>query len=117
MTTRIPPLPNLSPKPKNETLALIHGIYAGLLVFTTIVFGYLEYQQSTISVMSLGFILLLLALMIYLNIQASLKVKQGNRGGRTLSRIMATLMLFSFPVGTVLGVIALWKASARQWQQ
>jgi hypothetical protein len=26
------------------------------------------------------------------------------------------LMLLSFPVGTVLGAIALWKSSAKQWE-
>ncbi|WP_180001179.1 hypothetical protein [Acinetobacter sp. YH12255] len=116
MATHIPPLPNLNPKTKNETLALLHGIYAGLLVFSTIAFLYLEYQQSAISMLSLGMILLILLILIVLNIQACLKVKQGNGSGRTLSRIMAILMLLSFPIGTVLGVIALWKSSARQWQ-
>lgn len=116
MATRIPPLPNLNPKAKNETLALLHGIYAGLIGFSTVLFLYLEYQQSSISMLSLG-VLLLLGLLMFFNIQASIKVKQGNGSGRTLSRVMAILMLFSFPIGTVLGAIALWKSSARQWQQ
>lgn len=115
MATRTPPLPNLNPKAKNETLALLHGIYAGLIGFTTVLFLYLEYQQSSISMLSLG-VLLLLGLLMFFNIQASIKVKQGNGSGRTLSRVMAILMLFSFPIGTVLGAIALWKSSARQWQ-
>ncbi len=38
MVTRIPPLPNLNPKAKNETLALLHGIYAGLIGFSTVLF-------------------------------------------------------------------------------
>ncbi|MEQ1175333.1 hypothetical protein ABLU22_10060 [Acinetobacter lwoffii] len=117
MATRIPPLPNLNPKAKNETLALLYGIYAGLIGFSTVLFLYLEYQQSSISMLSLGVVLLLLGLLMFFNIQASIKVKQGNGSGRTLSRVMAILMLFSFPIGTVLGAIALWKSSARQWQQ
>ena len=115
MATHIPPLPNLNPKTKNETLALLHGIYAGLIGFSTVLFLYLEYQQSSISMLSLG-VLLLLGLLMFFNIQASIKVKQGNGSGRTLSRIMAILMLLSFPIGTVLGAIALWKSTARQWQ-
>lgn len=117
MSPNIPPLPNLQPAAKNETLSIVHGIYAGLLVFSTVAFLYLEYQQSTISMLSLGIVLLLLAVLIVLNIQACFKVKQGNGSGRTLSRIMAILMLLSFPIGTVLGVIALWKSSKNQWQQ
>lgn len=116
MATHIPPLPNLNPKTKNETLALLHGIYAGLIGFSTLVFLYLEYQQASISTLSLGMVLLLLGGLVFFNIQASIKVKQGNGSGRTLSRIMAILMLLSFPIGTVLGVIALWKSSARQWR-
>lgn len=117
MSPNNPPLPNLQPAAKNETLSIVHGIYAGLLVFSTVAFLYLEYQQSTISMLSLVIVLLLLAMLIVLNIQAFLKVKQGNGSGRTLSRIMAILMLLSFPIGTVLGVIALWKSSKNQWQQ
>ena len=117
MSPNIPPLPNLQRAAKNETLSIVHGIYAGLLVFSTVAFLYLEYQQSTISMLSLVIVLLLLAVLIVLNIQACLKVKQGNGSGRTLSRIMAILMLLSFPIGTVLGVIALWKSSKDQWQQ
>ncbi|ENW86698.1 hypothetical protein F906_01762 [Acinetobacter pseudolwoffii] len=116
MATHIPPLPNLNSKTKNETLALLHGIYAGLIGFSILVFLYLEYQQASISTLSLGMVLLLLGGLVFFNIQASIKVKQGNGSGRTLSRIMAILMLLSFPIGTVLGVIALWKSSARQWQ-
>jgi len=78
MATRIPPLPNLNPKAKNETLALLHGIYAGLIGFSTVLFLYLEYQQSSISMLSLGVVLLLLGLLMFFNIQASIKVKQGN---------------------------------------
>ena len=116
MATHIPPLPNLNPKTKNETLALLHGIYVGLIGFSTVLFLYLEYQQSSISMLSLGVVLLLLGLLMFFNIQASIKVKQGNGSGRTLSKIMAILMLLSFPIGIVLGAIALWKSSARQWQ-
>jgi uncharacterized membrane protein len=101
---------------RNQTLSVLHGIYAGLLVFSLLVFLYLEYQQSTASATSLGLIMVLLGALIYFNIQACLKVKKGQGEGRTLSRVMAVLMLPSFPVGTVLGVIALWKSSSRQWQ-
>ncbi|ATO18221.1 hypothetical protein BS636_00265 [Acinetobacter sp. LoGeW2-3] len=111
----IPPqLPQL--REPNQTLSVLHGIYAGLLVFSGIAFLYLEYQQRTASTLSLGLVILLLLVLIYFNIQAALKVKKGQGEGRTLSRIMAVLMLFSFPVGTVLGAIALWKSSEKQWE-
>ncbi len=45
--------------------------------------------------LSLGVVLLLPGLLMFFNIQASIKVKQGNGSGRTLSRIMAILMLLT----------------------
>ncbi len=109
-----PQLPRLHER--NQTLSVLHGIYAGLLIFSGAVFLYLESQQRTASTISLGLVILLMLVLIYFNIQAALKVKKGQGEGRTLSRIMAVLMLLSFPVGTVLGAIALWKSSAKQWE-
>src|SRR5690606_18375919 len=114
MATRIPPLPNLNPKTKNETLVLLHGIYAGLIGFSTVLFLYLEYQQSSISMLSLGVVLLRLGALMFFNIQARLKGRQGNGSGRTLFRVMAFLMLSSFPIGRGSGASAVWKSSARQ---
>jgi|SRR5690606_6957762 len=98
----------------NQTLAVLHGIYAGLVIFSSVIFVYLELQQQTLSTVSLGLVGLLLLFLIYFNIQAALKVKKSQ--GRTLSRVMAVLMLLNFPVGTVLGLMALWKGSAKQWE-
>ena len=79
MATHIPPLPNLNPKTKNETLALLHGIYAGLIGFSTLVFLYLEYQQASISTLSLGMVLLLLGGLVFFNIRGFLNLPQGLR--------------------------------------
>ena len=38
MSPNIPPLPNLQPAAKNETLSIVHGIYAGLLVLVRLHF-------------------------------------------------------------------------------
>ena len=99
----------------NETLALIHAIYAGLLVVSILFLVFSELNQQTIPVLSLVIGLGLVGVLIYLNIQAFFKVKRGE--SRTLSRVMAVLMLFSFPIGTILGVIGLWKSSNSQWNQ
>lgn len=116
MQPNVTPPPFISNNNRNETLALVHGIYAGLLSFSAVVFLYLEYQQRSIATVNLLIVMALMLVLIYLNISACLKVKRGNGEGRTLSRILALLMLLSFPIGTVLGVIALWKSSAKQWQ-
>lgn len=101
---------------RNETLALIHGIYAGILSFSALIFIYLEYQSTAADLVVLGGVLIVVLGLIYFNIQACLKVKVGHGAGRTLSRVMAVLMLLNFPIGIVLGAIALWKSSHKQWE-
>lgn len=46
-----PQLPRLHER--NQTLSVLHGIYAGLLIFSGAVFLYLESQQRTASTISL----------------------------------------------------------------
>jgi uncharacterized membrane protein len=112
MQNRPPPL--LHQQVKNETLSLLHGVYAGLLLLSSSVFVYLEYQQrSETAMINIIIVMGMVWVLIGLNIVACLKVKRAE--GRTLSRMMSVLMLLSFPIGTVLGAIALWKSSNKQW--
>ncbi|WP_374662985.1 hypothetical protein [Acinetobacter sp.] len=112
-------LPPLYPyqKSKNETLSLVHGIYAGLLLCALVIVWYLEYQQSSMPMLELGALSALMLLMFGFNVLACLKVKKGNNAGLILSRIMAVLMLLSFPIGTLLGLFCLWKTTAKQWEK
>lgn len=116
MQPNVTPPPLISNNNRNETLALVYGIYAGLLSFSAVVFLYLEYQQHSIATVNLVIVMAMMLLLIYLNISACLKVKRGNGEGRTLSRILVVLMLLSISIRTVLGAIALWKSSSKQWQ-
>ncbi|AXQ21685.1 hypothetical protein BEN71_06235 [Acinetobacter wuhouensis] len=110
-----PPLYTL-PKSKNETLSLIHGIYAGLLFCALAIVWYLEYQQKTMAEMQLWGLSAIMLLMFGLNILACIRVKKGNNQGKILSRVMAVLMLPSFPIGTLLGLFSLWKTTKTQWE-
>lgn len=111
MQNRPPPL--LHQQVKNETLSLLHGVYAGLLLLSSRVSLYLEYQQRSAAMINIIIVMGMVWVLIGLNIVACLKVKRAE--GRTLSRMMSVLMLLSFPIGTVLGAIALWKSSNKQW--
>ncbi len=104
-------------KSKNETLSLVHGIYAGLLLCALVIVLYLEYQQSSMPVLELAVLSGFMLLMFGLNVLACLKVKKGQNEGLILSRIMAALMLLSFPIGTLLGLFSLWKTTAKQWEK
>lgn len=112
-------LPPLYPhqKSKNETLSLVHGIYAGLLFCALAIVWYVEYQQSTIPMIELAVLSVLMLLMFGFNVLACIQVKKGNNAGLILSRAMAVLMLLSFPIGTVLGLFSLWKTSKKQWEK
>ncbi|NWK74819.1 hypothetical protein D9K79_17015 [Acinetobacter cumulans] len=115
LNNKLPPLyPHL--KSKNETLSLIHGIYAGILSCALAVVFYLEYQQQTMSMVEISVLCAGIGLFIALNIVACLKVKKGANQGLILSRILAVLMLLSFPIGTLLGAFALWKSLKSQWE-
>lgn len=116
MAYSVPPLYQQQ-KNKNETASLVHGIYAGLLSCALAIVWYLEYQQSAIPALELALLSIAALVMIGLNALACIKVKKGANQGLILSRIMALLMLFSFPVGTVLGAIVLWKSTAKQWEK
>lgn len=112
---------NLAPlyphlKSKNETLSLIHGIYAGLLSCALAVVLYLEYQQTSMQMLELAFLCAGIGVLIGLNIVACLKVKKGANQGLVLSRVLSLIMLLSFPIGTVLGALALWKSLKSQWE-
>lgn len=111
-------LPPLYPhqRSKNETVSLIHGIYAGLLSCALAIVWYLEYQQSSTSMLELALLSLVVVLMIGFNVLACVRVKKGSNQGLFLSRIMAVLMLFSFPIGTILGIFVLWKSTIKQWE-
>ena len=110
------PFSGLPIVPLNQTLAMVHAIYAGLMAFGLVVFVYLEYQQSMTDLPTLlGWIAVLLIILM-LNIKAYHDVKQGEDKGLWLSRVLAVLMLPGFPIGTVLGLIALWKTLPKEWQ-
>lgn len=109
-----PPFKNV---PLNQTLAMLHAIYAGIMGLSGVLFVYLEYQNTTTPREILWGVLLMLGVLIFLNLWASIQVKRGQDRGRTLSRVMSVLMLLSFPLGTVLGLIALWKSTEKQWQR
>ncbi len=100
----------------NQTVAMVHALYAGLMAFALVLFVYLEYQKSMTDLPTLLSLVLVLLLILILNLKAYRDVKQGKNKGLWLSRILAVLMLPGFPIGTVLGLIVLWKTLPNQWQ-
>lgn len=103
-------------KEKNETLSLIHAVLAGLLGFTLAIFAYLEYQQGTLFSIELILIAVMMFIFIILNVLACIRVKKGQNQGLILSRVTSVLMLFIFPLGTLLGLFALSKTLKQQWE-
>lgn len=101
----------------NKTLAGFHlglGLfYLCALLFVTF-FAFLE-KASKADLISLVFYIVFM-LIIILHFKAYFDVRRGRLLGRTISRILGTIILFGFPIGTFIGWMLWSYASDEHWQ-
>ncbi len=101
----------------NKTLAGFHlGIglfYLCALIFVTF-FAFLE-KSGKADIVSIIFYIVFIAI-IALHFKAYVEVKKGTQLGRTLSRILGFILLFGFPIGTLIGWMILGYANDKEWQ-
>lgn len=101
----------------NKTLAGFHlGIglfYLCALVFVTF-FAFLE-KSGKADIVSIIFYIVFIAIIV-LHFKASIEVNKGTQLGRTLSRILGFILLFGFPIGTLIGWLILGYAKDGSWQ-
>jgi len=96
---------------------LHRGFFIGIVAFAVIMLlmgasMLLRHQEdAAVGLIGLGFLPIALAHWF-----AARGAKAGKTSGRTLSRIIATLWLFGFPVGTALGIYV-WKKTGSDWQE
>lgn len=55
--------------------------------------------------------------MMYLHFIASLEAEKGSERGRRMSRFIAVILLFLFPVGTLMALYLFYKTSVYEWQK
>lgn len=109
----------------NKELYRLHrGLFFTYMILILIgvlisVFAIIDPDVANHSVNYLGaaaFFCLLPSIPCALHFLAATWVKTGKRRGRILSRTIAWLMVFIFPVGTVISIY-LFKKTGLQWQQ
>ncbi|OSZ75857.1 hypothetical protein [Hydrogenophaga sp. IBVHS1] len=100
----------------NKSLARIH---LGLATFYGLIAVLLIAVHLAGDKASLGGVLILLAIFGLLPVLHALALKgvrQGWSWGRTLSRALGVLLLFAFPIGTILGAFVLMRTGRTDWQ-
>ena len=61
-------------------------------------------------------LIVLLVMFALAHVRAAIEVKYGTDYGRRLSRLLGIILLFSFPIGTAIGIYILIKTKAQYWQ-
>ncbi|WP_093131012.1 hypothetical protein [Variovorax sp. OK605] len=101
---------------RNKSLVRLHR---GIAAFYMAVFLFIVYavvSKSTASLSGLWVLGFIAAVPIGLHLWAGQGAKAGAGWGKTLSRVLATLLLVGFPIGTVLGGLIWVKTSQKDWQ-
>lgn len=101
----------------NNTLAGFHlgiGLFYSFALISVTLFTFLEKSWRT-DIVSVIFYIIFIAI-IALHFKAYVEVKKGSNLGRTLTRILGTILLFRFPIGTLIGWLILSYANEDSWQ-
>lgn len=57
-----------------------------------------------------------IVILMCLHFKAHIEVKKGTNFGKILSRILGGLLLFGFPIGTLMGSAILYYTTQKKWQ-
>ena len=101
----------------NNDLRQLHFVLASIyLIGLTVVFLPLIAKQEVRVHIFLSIPLLFFITIMVLHFKAYIEVKKGTKFGRILSRILGVILLFGFPIGTILGWWMLSQTSEENWQ-
>ena len=100
----------------NTSLVRMHRIIAAIYaaVFLFIVYAVVTRSNSSwAGLWILGFIA---AVPVGLHLLAASGAGKGANWGKTISRVLGFLLLFGFPIGTIVGGVILVRTGAKEWQ-
>lgn len=107
----------------NAELFGVHRIFCVLYSFVILVNLFLgveslmhEAGSSYLNPGTTMFLLIPILPFALLHFFAALGAKAGTKNGRRLSRVIATFMLFGFPLYTLLGVYIFFRTGDKRWQ-
>jgi TRAP-type C4-dicarboxylate transport system permease large subunit len=107
-------------KPLNPGLARTHGIFViiyglCLTVMIAAVFMGLYQDRNPTALLYGSLAIVFVGLLVTAHWHALKGAKYGKPYGRRWSKIIGVIWLFSFPVGTILGIYVLRKTSKTRW--
>ena len=105
-------------KIKNKEVYWIHRIIALIYTFGLLFLGFGILSKFDLDAFMVFVVLLLLfGWMMYLHFVASNESAQGSMRGRNISKFIAVILLFLFPIGTVIALYLFYKTTENEWQK
>lgn len=103
---------------KNKEVYWIHRMIALIYSLGLIFLGFGILSKFDLDAVLVFLVLLVLfGWMMYLHFVASNESAQGSTRGRNLSRFIAVILLFLFPIGTVTALYLFYKTTENEWQK
>ncbi|MDV8156147.1 hypothetical protein [Acinetobacter bereziniae] len=103
---------------KNQHVYWIHRLITLIYLLGFILLGFGILQKFDLDAL-IAFLILVLVFgwMMYLHFIASLESEKGSERGRRISRFIAVILVFLFPIGTILALYLFYKTSSNEWQK
>lgn len=103
---------------KNYEVYWIHHIFSMIYVVGLSLLGIGILRKFDLNAVMVFLILLaLFGWMLYLHYVAAYESARGTTRGRNISQLIAMILLFFFPVGTVIAIYLFYQTSQFKWQK
>ncbi|RZG76068.1 hypothetical protein [Acinetobacter sp. WCHAc060025] len=103
---------------KNKEVYWIHRMIALIYSLGLIFLGFSILRKFDLDAVLVFLVLLVLfGWMMYLHFVASNESAQGSMRGRNISKFIAVILLFLFPIGTVIALYLFYKTTENEWQK
>lgn len=103
---------------KNKEVYWIHRMIALIYSLGLIFLGFGILSKFDLDAVLVFLVLLILfGWMMYLHFVASNESAQGSTRGRNISKFIAVILLFLFPIGTVIALYLFYKTTENEWQK
>lgn len=103
---------------KNQHVYWVHRLMTLIYLVGFILLGFGILQKFDLdALMTFLILVLVFGWMMYLHFIASVEAEKGSERGRRISRFIALILLFLFPIGTLLAIYLFYKTSSGEWQK
>lgn len=103
---------------KNQHVYWVHRLMTLIYLAGFILLGFGILQKFDLdALMTFLILVLVFGWMMYLHLIASVEAEKGSERGRHISRFIAVILLFLFPIGTILAMYLFYKTSSGEWQK